>query len=62
MNVNPAWVQDVFGVQSAAQIDIDKVCLPSINPSNAEANFVQSTRNANIFEKHLNLVMLVFIG
>lgn len=25
MNVNPEWVQQVFGVQSAAQIDIDKV-------------------------------------
>ncbi len=23
--VNPRWVQNVFGVQSAAQIDIDKV-------------------------------------
>ena len=25
LNVNPEWVQQVFGVQSAAQIDIDKV-------------------------------------
>ena len=25
MNVGPEWVQGVFGVQSAAQIDIDKV-------------------------------------
>lgn len=24
-NINPQWVQDVFGVHSAAQIDIDKV-------------------------------------
>ena len=24
-NVDPKWVQDVFGVQSFAQIDIDKV-------------------------------------
>ena len=27
LNVNPEWVQQVFGVQSAAQIDIDKVTL-----------------------------------
>lgn len=26
-NVSPEWVQMVFGVQSAAQIDIDKVML-----------------------------------
>ena len=25
LNVNPEWVQQVFGVQSAAQIDIDQV-------------------------------------
>ena len=31
------------------------------NPSNAEATFVQSTRTQKI-EKHLNPVMLVFIG
>ena len=31
----------------------------SINPSNAEATFFQSTK---IFENHLNSVMLVFIG
>lgn len=29
--VSPDWVQSVFGVQSAAQIDIDKVCLSFIN-------------------------------
>lgn len=26
-NVAAEWVQKVFGVQSAAQIDIDKVCV-----------------------------------
>ena len=31
------------------------------NPFNAKATFVLSTRDAKIFEKHLNLVMLVFI-
>ena len=25
INVNPTWVQNVFSVQSAAQIDIDRV-------------------------------------
>ena len=25
VNVHPEWIQNVFGVQSAAQIDIDKV-------------------------------------
>ena len=31
------------------------------NPSNAEATFVQKHKDAKIFEKHLNPVMLVFI-
>ena len=34
--------------------------MPCLNPSNAEATFVRSTK-ALIFEKHLNLVMLGFI-
>ena len=33
-----------------------------INPSNAEATFVQSTRTQNLFENHLNPVILIFIG
>ena len=34
-----------------------------INPSNAEATFVQSTiKEAKIFENHLNPALLVFIG
>ena len=32
-----------------------------LNPSNAETNFVLSTKNANIFENHRNPVMLVLI-
>lgn len=31
MNVNPEWVQNLFGVQSVAQIDIDKVRLSSFS-------------------------------
>ena len=35
----------------------------SINPSNAKATFVQSTRTQRLlFENHINPVMLVFIG
>ena len=33
-----------------------------INPYNTEANFVASTRWQRLFENHLNLVKLVFIG
>ena len=33
-----------------------------VNPSNAKAIFVQSTRRQRLFENHLNPVMLVFIG
>ena len=33
-----------------------------INPSNAEATCIQKHKDANIFENHLNPVMLVFIG
>ena len=33
-----------------------------INPSNAKATFVQSTRMQRFLKKHLNPVMLVFIG
>ena len=32
-----------------------------LNPSNAEATFVQSNKDAKTFENHLNPVMLVFI-
>ncbi len=31
LNVNPEWVQNVFGVQSAAQIDIDKTSLQDLD-------------------------------
>ena len=34
----------------------------SINPSNAEAIFVQRRKDAKISENHLNPVMLAFIG
>ena len=34
----------------------------TLNPSNAEATFVQSTRMHEFFEIHLNHVMLIFIG
>ena len=39
----------------------DKLCL---NPSNAEATFVQTPKHkeSKNIENHLNLVMLVFIG
>ena len=33
-----------------------------VNPSNAEATFVQKHNDKNISENHLNPVMLVFIG
>ena len=33
-----------------------------INPSNAKATFVQSTRTQRFLENHLNPVLLVFIG
>ena len=41
-----------------------ELCLshkPGLNPPNAEATFIQK-KDAKIFEKHLNPVMLVFIG
>ena len=41
------WIQDTFDNNL------------EINPSNA--TFIQSTRTQRFFEKHLNLVMLVFI-
>ena len=34
----------------------------TVNPSDAEATFVKSTRMQNIFENQLNPVILVFIG
>ena len=36
--------------------------LCQLNPSNAEATFVQSTKSQSFCENHLNPVMLVFIG
>ena len=37
-------------------------CEQHLNPSSAEAFFVQRTRTQRFFEKHLNPVMMVFIG
>ena len=46
--------------QPGQYIDLLQIC---VNPSNAEATFVQSTiEDARIFENHLNPFMLVFIG
>ena len=40
MNVSTEWVQNVFGVQSVAQIDIDKVCAPThLNNINSELTY-----------------------
>ena len=36
--------------------------LDLVNPFNAEATFVRMTRMQRFLKKHLNLVMLVFIG
>ena len=33
-----------------------------VNPCNAEATFEPKHKDANIFENHLNTVMLVFMG
>ena len=35
--------------------------LKCLNPSNAKATLVQSTKDAKFFENHLNPVLLVFI-
>ena len=40
---------------------LGRCSLKHINPSNAEATFVES-KDAKIFENYLNHVMLVFIG
>ncbi len=44
---NPEWIQDVFGVQTAAQIDIDKTRLsPRENPtSEAVRGFIDQLRS-----------------
>ena len=42
--------------------DADQVRRLTFNPSNAQATFAQSTRMQRFLKKHLNLVMLVFIG
>lgn len=41
LNVSMEWVQKVFGVHSAAQIDIDRTSLPHLdNPLSARINSI----------------------
>jgi len=58
MAVNPEWVQNVFGVQSAAQIDIDQSRVQELdNPLSRKVRSiiqsVQQTRN-----RHMKLVII----
>ena len=50
------WISPDYGTPSHSSRQFNPLIL---NPSNAEATFVQKDKGAKIFEKHLNPVMLV---